>query len=428
MSYTRRNFLTTRADRIQRNNARTAVHGEGSLACSNTRRVEHDPRQQQLSAPEAPPCTVLPHSTLRTNIPSSGFSPNLSLLDISNDALETLITVDEDQCVNIRHNFANVSNPQVNLIDFEQEISDETEYRNIDPTSFRRQTNVFDSYVGPMPLNLTQHFNDNFPMRRPEQQLGTNVVRSRPDCEMSKTDRDVINKLIDTVIPITGSDERALIQFLKRLRPIFEISPENSKEIIKLLIPKVNGQMFQIWMQAVSSKVEWDVLHVTILNYFLSPQRIRELQLFEIERPQRPDEQFMDYVEDCISSAFALKTIMTEREVIESILNKCLPQTRLHFTFGAKPSTINELRCLAGSVTNAIKSDQRFFGHTNMVGPEAYVGPSIPDRSHEQAFQNVPNNRRYNSGTRGRGNNSRIVCHRCGNQGHIARSCRAPLN
>lgn len=120
--------------------------------------------------------------------------------------------------------------------------------------------------------------------------------------------------------------------------------------------------MCTLWMNAVSTRSTWEKLHGDILNYFLTPLRLRELQLFAVERPQKLGELFMDYVEECIVSAFALKVQLSEHDVIESILNRCLPETRMHFSFDRKPNSLGELRSLAGRVSNSLKSDIRYFG------------------------------------------------------------------
>lgn len=237
---------------------------------------------------------------------------------------------------------------------------------------------------------------------------GALVTHSNELSPLSKVDRTVVMELIKKVKGANGNDEVQLVNFLKDIRPLFEISPQASNEIIKLLLPCVSGPLFKLWLDAVSQAVSWDLLHTAILDQFIPPLRRREIESLEIDRPQRHNEDFAEYTEAVIGMAFAINTRLTEQEVIDVILNKCHPSSRLHFGFSNPPGNIGELRALATRVASSIKAEQRYFG----------------DRSRQRTHSIVRNSSERPSQS-GRGE---VKCFRCNAHGHIARNCRQNLN
>lgn len=241
--------------------------------------------------------------------------------------------------------------------------------------------------------------------------------------DLTKTDRTVLMELIKNVSVADGSDEIQLLNFLKELKPLFDISPADSSQIVKLLIPKTKGQLFKLWVDAATSNVSWEDLHRAILVYFLPVGRLGELEALELDRPQRPGESFVEYVDNVVAVAFALRTNRTEDEVIESVLCKCDPATKAHFAFNNKPRNIIELKMFANKVTGSLKTERRYFG------PPA----SVTDRNMRLATgpvfsgQNPQNFLRPRVSTTDRdAPKERVVrCYKCHGEGHIARNCRS---
>jgi len=242
---------------------------------------------------------------------------------------------------------------------------------------------------------------------------------------LSKTDRMVILELLKNIPPVDGSNEVELVTFLKNLMPIFDIAPSGSLEIIKLIIPKVQGQLFRLFMEAVAVNAGWNTLHNEMLDRFIPPLRRREIVSFELDRPQQINETYVEYVEHLLSVAFALKTDLSEQEVIEIALNKCRPEIRPHFNFGCKPSNIQELRQLAYRVTSAVRADARYFGS----GPPQGSSNRFFRSEAPRATFNRGNGRPHSSNDlRSRQGEKIVRCYRCNQEGHVARNCRAALN
>lgn len=254
-----------------------------------------------------------------------------------------------------------------------------------------------------------------------------NLTHSQPSFQnsLSKTDRTVIIELLRKINTVDATDEFQLVIFLKQLRPIFEIAPNCSGEIVKLLVPKVSGQLFELWMEAVSAGADWQSLHCEILERFLPSMRRREIEAIELERPQRTDETFSDYVEHLLAVAFALKTRLSEQEVIEIALSKCRPETRSHFSFVNPPKSVFELKTLACKITSSVKAEIRYFGTTS--NPNLFnIGNASRSGGMRNNQQNFPVFRQ--NSFRNRPEERIIRCFKCNNEGHIAKNCRINLN
>lgn len=440
-----REYRTTADDRRVRYDLRSQAGGQvENMPTDNANSDNNLVEARNVDADRMLPDMPSPPPPLRDIV------NNDSLLDLDNSVLEMCVNRNETGQVGLRV-IRPINNEQSRLIDTALDRnSPVSQYADVVAESFRRPHVLpqmsFPRY-GNMstPINARHAENVRFPVMCPDSQFGQVQVVQTPS-GLSKTDKTVTMELIRHVNPISGSSEEELVRFLKQLKPIFELNPEYTPEIIKLLIPKVTGQLFTLWMRAVSLRVGWDILHTEILNYFLTPLRLRELQMFVVERPQQPTESFMDYVEEIIASAFALKVHLTESDVIESVLGRCLPETRVHFSFDSKPRTIDELRLFAGRVSNSIKSDQRYFGYQGRMGGQSQ--PPLPLPSHNNgmmpsrpsptapgytlpAQHPTPPAPHHSFGLPpldSRNYPRVIICHRCGYQGHLARNCRASLN
>lgn len=414
------NYRTTARDRANRwlglpvstpvDTERFATEAGPSGARASTHQFPLlQPTSAPAPAPSGAPLLLLTDNAANNNhtapSPHSSSTEHTSLMDLDNDILEGYATIDRTG-VRFGENIYMQNHPHISV--------HPQSSNNLPP--LRRQ------FYEPNLIGATGHSTiRNTVAMRPDQQLG-HLQLARMSNELSKTNRMVVLELIKPLKPITGANEKELVEFLKFLKPIFSIDYDSSEEIIKLLLPKVQGQMFNLWMRAIGANANWDQLHSEILNTFFSNLRLRELQLSVIQRPQAHSEQFLDYVEDTISAAFALKVQLTENDVIESILSRCLPETKQHFMFSNKPQSIEELRSFASRVSNSIQSDLRWFGQPN-------TQPTYPQHpgniSQSRTHPPNPNGQRLPHTQQGRPN---IICHRCGNRGHIAKHCRAHLN
>lgn len=366
-----------------------------------------------------------------------------SLMDLDNDVLESYATIDgvmgsvdirQQQCSTAVNNFVEVT----------QEINDRTVYQNLPRPEHDDFASFGTQYVPLEDTNhrLTRNFTMN-PLHRHSacfgpvnemphtQQFSYNAISGCQNTgralnsSLSKTDRTVITELLKNVRAVNGSDEKELLLFLKELSPLFEVSPHCSAEIIKLLLPKVGEPLFKLWLQAVSVGADWNVLHEEILSRFFPALRRREIEASELDRPQRPGENFSEYCENIIATAFALKTRLSESEVVEIVLNKCEPTTKYHFAFIDRPQNIFELRSLAHKVSSSMQAEKRYFGGTR--NPVQYnVGNASRENPSRFRTDNYPSNRR----AVGFRNTERkvFVCYKCGQEGHIARECKVHLN
>lgn len=317
---------------------------------------------------------------------------NVGLMDVDNDILESYATVDE--------------------VGFEQvgrgSCRDGRLVDGPPGVAFRPHVDVLASRLPPPLRDLGR------PSYSPFDQENPRASRPAPTCQLSKTEMMVVREMLGKIETVDGADEMQLVNFLKKLSPVFHIAPNCAKEIIKLLISKVTGPMFNLCIEAVAAHADWDDLHEEILARFIPPLRRREIASYELDRPQRSGETYAEYVEHLISAAFALKTSLSESDVVEIAIRKCRPEIRSHFVFGSLPTTIAELRSFAHNVTSSVRAEARYFGGTQS---QNFHTPRNP-----RANPPMPND------LRNRPRDKVARCFRCQQEGHIARNCRINLN
>jgi len=420
-----RQYVTTSRDRAARNQARGLVAPTYPPSAGQTGFGQNDPTQ--LLLPSIAPTNLI---SLSPPPPNTGHSPQRSLLDVSENELTEMLTV--DRLPEINCDYSQFGQPL--------HYSSRRQFYNADiarpiahdiPISHPPPCYLGSARAPPIhspipttfpPANFPREFPlaPEFSLQKPHgRNEGTPKVTLRTSqCPegLSKTDRTVVLELIKR-IKLTGAySEVELVQFLKDVSPIFEMSPSNSREIIKLLLPCVKDQLFELWLIAINQSREWDELHEKILDQFIPAVRRREIENIEIDRPQNINESFSGYVESVIGAAYALKSRLSEQEVIEIILSKALPDTKKHFYFENRPKNIAELKSLANKINSLIRTEMRC-----NAGHGGHLAFSGPNRNPTAGNTFRTERRRENARSDGRGVKT---CYRCGTPGHLARDCR----
>lgn len=414
------NYVTTASDRAQRMASRCHVSDEGlvsgrvgaSHAETGNVRINHvsPPPTDSFRAGHVTFVGEEIEHIANNVVGDLNMSNSDCLLDLDNDVLE--------QAVHSRSHLTFDSTATDYVTIDEGTFRDRrSSIRAIEP---RVENNAMSSNFTSSP-RAVNHEQIRFVAPVPANQLQGNFVHQG----LSKTDSIVIMELLRKLKDVDASNEFELVTFLKDLMPIFNVSPSHDNEIIKLLLPKVKGQLFQLWIESVSAQSGWNNLHVEILDRFIPSMRRREIESIELDRPQRIEETFSDYCEHLLSTAFALKTNLSENDVIEIALNKCRPETKSHFSFDSRPRTIQELRRLATRVTSAVRAETRYFGPT-IFTPQFHTPPPqiIPSQRPRQPFPR----RNDSNDLRNRPAERIIKCFRCNQEGHLARNCRSSLN
>lgn len=379
---------------------------------------------------------------------------NNSLMDLDNDLLEQVSHIREDRSVDIVQSRQAQSQSVEPDLALAHNSSAGTQYAEVGDCTGRPSTpnparpnpgmlgacsagRIFPrNYVRDVTWVQNQHQVDHHTcqnLNSPQNQVGPDTYHTLHahrnlgnfNDSLSTTDRTVILELIRNVPQTDASDELLLLQFLKVLMPLFEIAPTCSQEIIKLLLPKVSGPLFTLWREAISAQANWGSLHSEILDRFIPSLRRREIENLELERPQRQGETFAQYTEHLIQCAFALKTALTEQQIIEICINKCRPENRSYFSFGKMPENIYDLRTLASKVTSSIKAEARYFGHdrVGIFQPTQQVFRPQQARFRQENYPGQgPIDFRHSQSERV------VKCFRCNQEGHMARNCRVNLN
>ncbi|URQ09131.1 hypothetical protein [Halyomorpha halys erranti-like virus 1] len=202
-------------------------------------------------------------------------------------------------------------------------------------------------------------------------------------------------------IPFTdGLCVEQILNFFRTTLRIISAFPDLKPQIFSLLIPQTSGAFRNLILLHQGSN-DFNAFHQAAINSFIPARQLNDIVKNLFLRKQGQSEKLSQYISDIKESAAVLLLNMTEREVVDIILEGINFKTRSCATFCCRPTSYAELDRLCIEILNVD------FVHRN----EDRTGGN-PRTSGQ--FTNIR--------TRPAGNSS-VTCHHCRRAGHIRPNC-----
>src|SRR5436190_21524387 len=170
----------------------------------------------------------------------------------------------------------------------------------------------------------------------------------------------VVSDLIHDLPTVSGTNIKQLLNFLARLRSIFELKLSTETLIVQTALSKTQGQLRSVWCSAISTGISTDLLFRQVLDTFL-PGPVRHQALSQhLFRVQRPKEPLSDFFSELRSFAGILAPDMTDAELLDTILTHMNPQCRARLSGFCHPSSTSDLVQLIPRM-EAVRTTEGFY-------------------------------------------------------------------
>lgn len=235
---------------------------------------------------------------------------------------------------------------------------------------------------------------------------GSSVTMPHAGDMYSKLQNPLSNLLKDLPV-VDGLDANLLLQFIEILLRAKEFPGMSDSTLLQLCFPHCRSPLLEVLLSCLERGVTLDQFHGSLVENFL-PGRLREnLRQERFCRLQRHGEELAHFVNSVKLAAKVLRIPMTEREIVEVIIEGITPEARSRLVFCSRPTSFVELSRICVTAGAVAYNDQS-------------RGVQQPSRNRLPVMQiNAPP---IGQGMRQMGPR---VCFGCGQPGHIRRFCRA---
>lgn len=173
--------------------------------------------------------------------------------------------------------------------------------------------------------------------------------------------------------------------------------------ILQLLYPLAQGALSQIIADVLHSKGTLGDLRKRVIQGRVTQRVKQELIGKYLLRVQSHEETLEQYIEAVRTAISALEVDMTEREVVDNILEGIKPDDRSRLIFSSRPTTFRELEGLVSRIEGIRFADQK----------RDSLRRAPPTSSHQQ----------IDRGPRAGAPSREQVCFRCRESGHFVKDC-----
>ena len=206
---------------------------------------------------------------------------------------------------------------------------------------------------------------------------------------------NVVVDLIQALPNVSGTNVRQLLNFLARLRSIFDLRLTSDDLVIQNTLSKTQGQLRTVWSTAITAGSDSASLVRQVLDTFL-PGPVRHQALTQhLFRVQRPKEPLGEFFSELRSFAGILVPDMPDAELVDTLLTHMNPQCRARLAGFPYPSSSCDLFQLVPRIEaiRATEGDyygqygapnggpidhQRAYHHSNYYGAQPYAnGPEF---------------------------------------------------
>lgn len=220
-----------------------------------------------------------------------------------------------------------------------------------------------------------------------------------------------LTPLLQELPVVDGLDVEKLLKFLGTVLRLREFPSLNDYSLLQLIAPYCRGPLAERLTSVLMRQGNLRLFHSEVLEFFI-PDRLRErLRLNRFYRPQGPRETLAGYVASIREASKVLMLSMSEREVVQVILDGFNPEERSRLVFANRPSSFTDLDKLCITSRSVQFADEQ--------------------RRQDNQFRSGRNDRPVMAVQRpvptpnqGFGTTHRpVTCYKCGETGHIRRNC-----
>lgn len=203
-------------------------------------------------------------------------------------------------------------------------------------------------------------------------------------------------KLLAGLSKTDGFDVDILLKFLKTCINVRNSFPSLCMDFLTLLIPYTSGPLHDCLLRHIVTN-DFNSFHRETLNLFIPVRQFQSLKTNLFLRCQSVGEPLASFIISVKEAAQVLLLDVTEKDVVNNIIEGLNPEVRSCLVFSSRPSTYAELDRLCVEVMNVQFTDaQRGVHASNIRPPIRFASPNVK-RS--------------------------VICHFCKEAGHIRPMC-----
>ena len=251
--------------------------------------------------------------------------------------------------------------------------------------------------------------------------------------------RNPMDNLLKSLKETDGLSSDSLIQFLSQVLHIKDKTGCADSDLLEGILAYTSPPLSQCISSVLSMNGTFGQFHQLALG-LLPPCVGRHLKVSLVDRLQKDQESFNEFVHDIYLKARVVRDVRPESELVDIIVSNIHPNTSCHFVFQERPRTFADL------IKLSLVAQDRTFADAQRKGQQPATQPASQSSAHHPASKGarpsvnavhsappvsmppnftsppppVPSHPATSSANPGRKD---YTCYTCGVRGHTARFC-----
>lgn len=156
-----------------------------------------------------------------------------------------------------------------------------------------------------------------------------------------------IYKILECVPEINGADLELVVKFITAVDLIISTPFIPALELLKCLTFKLNGPLRTWWLSQLNPALTWPCAKEELIQQYITPIDRAMLGERFINRKQKPNEDYIDYVEDIVKYLPLFAPSLSEIEVVARLWINQNSATLNYMQYRDPPDTLAALKRLA---------------------------------------------------------------------------------